>query len=153
MGQMMAAHPDNASINTGNESAANTLSSPDTDQVTSDVDALLTNCSNQYCVSDEEYIDMIRDYIWPDNFEWCIIAMYVVVFIVGVIGNGLVIYVVWSDRRMRTVTNLFIVNLSVADFLVVVVCLPPTVLGDVTETWFMGNVMCKIVLYIQVWFC
>jgi len=116
----------------------------------SSAEAAAANCSNTYCVSDEEYLDMIRDYVRPDRFEWCIIALYVVVFIVGVFGNGLVVYVVWFDRRMRTVTNLFIVNLSLADFFVVVVCLPPTVLGDVTETWFMGNVMCKIVLYVQV---
>jgi hypothetical protein len=110
----------------------------------------LSNCSNSYCVSDEEYVDMIREFIRPDAFEWCLIALYIVVFIVGVVGNLLVVYVVWYDRRMRTVTNLFIVNLSIADFLVVVVCMPPTVLGDVTETWYMGNVMCKVVQYLQV---
>ena len=108
------------------------------------------NCSNQYCVSVEEYLDMIHDYIRPDTFEWCIIALYLIVFVIGVVGNGLVVYVVLFDRRMRNVTNLFIVNLSIGDFLVVIVCLPPTVLGDVTETWFMGSVMCKIVHYVQV---
>lgn len=34
----------------------------------------LANCSNSYCVSDEEYIDMIRDYIQPNTFEWYAIA-------------------------------------------------------------------------------
>lgn len=42
------------------------------------------------------------------------------------------------------------VNLAVADFMVCFICLPPTVLDDVTETWFMGSVMCKIVKYLQV---
>lgn len=51
---------------------------------------------------------------------------------------------------MRTVTNYFIVNLAVADFLVILICLPPTVLWDVTDTWFMGTLACKIVLYLQV---
>ena len=51
---------------------------------------------------------------------------------------------------MRTVTNYFIVNLALADFMVCLICLPPTVIGDVTETWYMGNVMCKIVQYLQV---
>lgn len=53
---------------------------------------------------------------------------------------------------MRTVTNIFIVNLAVADFFVILFCLPPTVVWDVTETWFMGEVMCKVVLYFQVRF-
>ncbi|KAH0821636.1 hypothetical protein GEV33_001155 [Tenebrio molitor] len=51
---------------------------------------------------------------------------------------------------MRTVTNYFIVNLAVADFLVILFCLPPSVVWDVTITWFFGVAMCKIVLYLQV---
>lgn len=51
---------------------------------------------------------------------------------------------------MRTVTNIFIVNLAVADFLVILFCLPPTVVWDVTMTWYFGETMCKVVLYFQV---
>jgi 7 transmembrane receptor (rhodopsin family) len=51
---------------------------------------------------------------------------------------------------MRTVTNIFIVNLAVADFFVILLCLPPTVVWDVTETWFLGEVPCKVVIYFQV---
>lgn len=45
---------------------------------------------------------------------------YVIVFIVGLIGNSFVIAVVLRSPRMRTVTNFFIVNLAVADILVIV---------------------------------
>lgn len=51
---------------------------------------------------------------------------------------------------MRTVTNIFIVNLAVADFFVILLCLPPTVVWDVTETWFLGETLCKVVPYFQV---
>lgn len=51
---------------------------------------------------------------------------------------------------MRTVTNIFIVNLAVADFFVILLCLPPTVVWDVTETWFLGELACKVVIYFQV---
>ena len=108
------------------------------------------NCTNDYCVSEEEYMDMIASYIWPNPFEWGLISMYMIVFIVGLVGNFLVCLAVWRNHHMRTVTNYFIVNLAIADFLVILICLPPTVLGDVTETWFMGKVMCKIVKYLQV---
>ncbi|KAJ2940889.1 hypothetical protein O0L34_g10148 [Tuta absoluta] len=50
---------------------------------------------------------------------------------------------------MRTVTNYFIVNLAIADFMVLLFCLPPTVLWDVTETWFLGDTLCKVLLYFQ----
>jgi hypothetical protein len=50
----------------------------------------------------------------------------------------------------RTVTNMFIMNLAAADLLVLVFCLPATVIQDVTKTWFFGLVLCKFVNYIQV---
>lgn len=68
------------------------------------------------------------------------------------IGNALVCLAVYTNHSMRTVTNIFIVNLAVADFFVILLCLPPTVVWDVTETWFLGEVLCKVVTYFQVGF-
>lgn len=68
------------------------------------------------------------------------------------IGNILVCIAVYANATMRTVTNIFIVNLAIADLLVIILCLPPTVIWDVTETWFLGEAMCKIILYLQVSF-
>lgn len=107
------------------------------------------NCSNDYCVSYEDYVDMIVDYIFPSKVEWFFIGLHAVVFVGGLVGNALVCVAVYCNHTMRTVTNYFIVNLAVADFLVILVCLPPTVIWDVTETWFMGTALCKIVLYFQ----
>ena len=108
------------------------------------------NCTNDYCVSDEEYLDMIQDFIFPDWFEWILIVMYFYVFVMGLVGNFFVCFAVVRNRHMRTITNYFIVNLAAADFLVILICLPPTVLEDVTETWYMGKIMCKTVKYLQV---
>lgn len=51
---------------------------------------------------------------------------------------------------MRTVTNYFIVNLSLADVLVTITCLPATLVVDITETWFFGQPLCKVIPYLQV---
>nr|XP_018905595.1 PREDICTED: orexin receptor type 1-like isoform X1 [Bemisia tabaci] len=106
-------------------------------------------CNNEYCLPDDEYVDRIKDYIAPSPFEWVLIFMHMCVFVVGLVGNALVCVAVYRNRAMRTITNYFIVNLAVADFMVILFCLPPTVVWDVTETWFMGTALCKIVLYIQ----
>ncbi|XP_019619556.1 PREDICTED: orexin receptor type 2-like [Branchiostoma belcheri] len=50
---------------------------------------------------------------------------------------------------MRTVTNYFIVNLSAGDLLVTIICLPPTLVVDIMETWFFGETMCKVFSYMQ----
>lgn len=56
---------------------------------------------------------------------------YILVFVVGLIGNSFVIAVVYRSPRMRTVTNFFIVNLAVADVLVIVFCLPATLMSNI----------------------
>lgn len=45
-------------------------------------------------------------------------------------GNSCVVAVVVRSPRMRTVTNYFIVNLALADILVLVFCLPATLLAN-----------------------
>ncbi|KAK0161478.1 hypothetical protein PV327_009944 [Microctonus hyperodae] len=74
----------------------------------------------------------------PDRFYRHNVAMtavycvaYMFVFVVGLVGNSFVIAVVYRSPRMRTVTNFFIVNLAVADVLVIVFCLPATLVGNI----------------------
>ncbi|KAE8739796.1 hypothetical protein FOCC_FOCC014688, partial [Frankliniella occidentalis] len=107
------------------------------------------NCSNDYCLPDDEYLDLIETYVFPTTYEWLLIALHAAVFCIGLVGNALVCAAVYRNPGMRTVTNYFLVNLAVADFLVILLCLPPTVAWDVTETWFMGMALCKVVLYFQ----
>lgn len=90
------------------------------------------------------------DFIHPRSWTWALIFFHCVVFVVGLVGNCLVCVAVYRNHTMRTVTNYFIVNLAVADFLVILFCLPPSVVWDVTSTWWFGTAMCKIVLYLQV---
>ncbi|KAL4717450.1 hypothetical protein ACJJTC_000599 [Scirpophaga incertulas] len=127
------------------------------DQADTTDDYDIYNFTEEPCVGDpefcnmtkEEYMDMLNEYIFPHPYEWVLIATHAIVFVIGLIGNALVCIAVYRNHSMRTVTNYFIVNLAVADFMVILICLPPTVLWDVTETWFFGTAMCRIVLYFQ----
>jgi hypothetical protein len=111
---------------------------------------IVDNCTNDYCMPDEDYLLLMENHIFPTTYEWLMIALNAVVFVVGLVGNALVCVAVYRNHSMRTVTNYFIVNLAVADFMVIFFCLPPTVVWDVTETWFLGTALCKIVVYFQV---
>lgn len=51
---------------------------------------------------------MILSYVKPTPFEWILIMVYLVVFVVGIGGNFLVCFAVWKNHSMRTVTNYFI---------------------------------------------
>uniref|UniRef100_A0A7M4EV57 Hypocretin receptor 2 n=1 Tax=Crocodylus porosus TaxID=8502 RepID=A0A7M4EV57_CROPO len=147
---------------------------------------------------DEEFLRYLwKEYLHPREYEWVLIAGYIIVFFVALIGNVLelvttynpkntlekimrgqrsstgmpelqkrgpvtgktyqlyawthvfVCVAVWKNHHMRTVTNYFIVNLSLADVLVTITCLPATLVVDITETWFFGQTLCKVIPYLQ----
>ncbi|KAJ3642382.1 hypothetical protein Zmor_025176 [Zophobas morio] len=68
--------------------------------------------------------------------------LFAVVCLVGLVGNTLVIYVVIRFSKMQTVTNMYIVNLAIADecFLIGIPFLIVTMLN---EQWIFGNAACK----------
>ncbi|XP_076758934.1 SIFamide receptor [Xylocopa sonorina] len=108
----------------------------------------LLNASKTVNLSTAEQIpDRLYRHSMAMSAVYCV--AYVLVFVVGLIGNSFVIAVVYRSPRMRTVTNFFIVNLAVADVLVIVFCLPATLMSNIFVPWFLGWFMCKAVAYIQ----
>lgn len=74
-----------------------------------------------------EYTQLLR-HSSTISIIFCVV--YMMVFVVGLIGNLFVISVVFRVPRMRTVTNLFIANLAIADVLVIVFCVPATLMSN-----------------------
>lgn len=60
-----------------------------------------------------------------------LISAYALVLIVGIVGNVMVGCVLVFRPNMRTVTNLFILNLAIADLFVVLFCVAPTLLSNI----------------------
>lgn len=54
-----------------------------------------------------------------------------------------------SFFSIYSVTNYFLVNLSVADLLVTLVCMPMAMSQQVSVIWFYGLFMCKFSAYLQ----
>ena len=70
--------------------------------------------------------------------------LYTIIFWVGIVGNILVVVVISCSRRMKTTVNMYLLNLCIADTLVIMVCMP-TALADIftKEVWLFGEFMCK----------
>jgi hypocretin (orexin) receptor 2 len=85
----------------------------------------------------------------PNLFEYFLIFFGLCIFLIGIIGNLLVILVIVKNVHMRSITNIFIGNLAIGDFCVVLMCLPATLITDITGNWWFGKTMCKIIPYIQ----
>lgn len=88
--------------------------------------------------------------VYMQHMTVILVCLHASVFVTGLVGNALVCLSVLRNKSLQTVTNYYIVNLALADFLVILICLPPTVYWDLTLTWNFGLILCKLVLYLQV---
>ncbi|XP_036739234.2 C-C chemokine receptor type 9 [Manis pentadactyla] len=69
--------------------------------------------------------------------------LYWLVFIVGAVGNSLVILVYWYCTRVKTMTDMFLLNLAIADLLFLVT-LPFWAIAA-ADQWKFQTFMCKVV--------
>ena len=76
------------------------------------------------------------------------IFSFVCIFVIGFVGN-LLTMIAARRRRLRTVTNLFIANLSLADFAISLVSIPINIGQASVGHWFYGYTLCKAVPYLQ----
>ncbi|XP_037532387.1 cholecystokinin receptor type A [Nematolebias whitei] len=75
------------------------------------------------------------------------IILYSLIFLLSVLGNSLIIAVLVRNRRMRTVTNLFLLSLAVSDLMVSLVCIPFTFIPNLMRDFIFGTGICKLVMY------
>ena len=70
--------------------------------------------------------------------------MYVAIFVLGILGNIVVIAVVWYGRNIRCSVNMYLVNLCVADLLLLLICMPPALVElHAKDVWYFGEFLCK----------
>ncbi|XP_053660534.1 prolactin-releasing peptide receptor [Anopheles marshallii] len=72
-------------------------------------------------------------------------VLYSSIFVLGVFGNVLVCYVVFRNKAMQTVTNLFITNLALSDILLCVLAVPFTPSYTFMRRWVFGKLLCHTV--------
>ncbi|KAG7495584.1 cholecystokinin receptor type A [Solea senegalensis] len=75
------------------------------------------------------------------------IVLYSLIFLLSVLGNSLIIAVLVRNRRMRTVTNLFLLSLAISDLMVSLVCIPFTLIPNLMRDFIFGAGICKLVMY------
>ncbi|XP_023998347.1 cholecystokinin receptor type A-like [Salvelinus sp. IW2-2015] len=75
------------------------------------------------------------------------IFLYSLIFLVSVLGNSLIIAVLVRNRRMRTVTNLFLLSLAASDLMLCLFCMPFTLIPNLMRDFVFGSGICKVAMY------
>ncbi|XP_055842952.1 cholecystokinin receptor type A-like isoform X2 [Episyrphus balteatus] len=77
------------------------------------------------------------------------IPCYTIILLLSVVGNLLVISTLVQNRRMRTITNVFLLNLAISDILLGVLCMPVTLVGTLLRHFIFGEFLCKLIPFLQ----
>ena len=78
----------------------------------------------------------------PEYIAWTSLVLCSIILFVGILGNLLVIIVILTSKVLRSSTNLFLLNLSIADLLVLAICTSSSLVEIVTRSdkWILGKV-------------
>ncbi|XP_042866741.1 allatostatin-A receptor-like [Penaeus japonicus] len=80
-------------------------------------------------------------------FFYLYITTYVITLFFGIMGNVAVIVLMAGDRKSRNTTNMFLVSLSMADLLMLVLCVPLETVYFFVVLWDSGGAACKMANY------
>lgn len=100
-------------------------------------------------LDNDEIAKVILDSQWQLHKNIVLVTLYVPLLVLAAVANILVIIVVVRYHYMRSVTNYFLVNLSVADLLVTLICMPAAISQAVIKLWLYGEFMCRVTFYLQ----
>lgn len=76
-------------------------------------------------------------------------VIFFVIFLVGTVGNGTLIYIVARNKDMRSTPNIFIVSLATGDLLLVLASVPFTATYYSFNWWPYGLAICKLNEFLQ----
>uniref|UniRef100_A0A667Y373 Pyroglutamylated RF-amide peptide receptor n=1 Tax=Myripristis murdjan TaxID=586833 RepID=A0A667Y373_9TELE len=132
--------------------AASTESGQASTKITPEV---LQEMLQYYNLTRQEFIDSynIQPLVYipelPYSAKITFVIMYVVIFVLALVGNSLVVYTVVKKRTMQTATNIFICSLAVSDLLITFFCIPFTLLQNISSEWLGGVLVCKAIPFVQ----
>ena len=73
------------------------------------------------------------------RYEIAAFVLMWIIFVVGIIGNGLLVFSVLVNAPMRTIPNMFLASLSIGDFFLLIVSVPSRAIVFIFQEWPFGE--------------
>ncbi|XP_034829950.1 tachykinin-like peptides receptor 99D isoform X1 [Maniola hyperantus] len=106
--------------------------------------------SNKYVNTTRNITEVYQSFILPWWRQVLWTALFAGMVVVATVGNLVVIWIVLANKRMRSVTNYFLVNLSVADAMVSTLNVTFNFTYMLYSDWPFGHFYCKFCQFIAV---
>lgn len=97
------------------------------------------NTSSTLCESTSNYIPYNKR---PETY--IVPLIFGLIFVIGFIGNGLILIIFLRHKSMRTIPNTYIISLSIGDLLKISGALPFLSTIYTFESWPYGEFLCKL---------
>ncbi|KAI1238699.1 Neuropeptide FF receptor 2, partial [Lamprotornis superbus] len=97
-----------------------------------------------YWEGNVSYVDF---YLHQPSVAAVFITSYLLIFLLCMVGNVGVCFIILWSKHMHTVTNLFILNLAVSDLLVGLFCMPTTLLDSIIAGWPFGSLVFRCIVH------
>ncbi|XP_016012148.2 C-X-C chemokine receptor type 2 [Rousettus aegyptiacus] len=79
--------------------------------------------------------------------KYAVVVIYALVFLLSLLGNSLVMLVILNGRVSRSVTDVYLLNLAIADLLFALTL--PIWASSKAKGWIFGTPLCKIVSFLK----
>lgn len=87
---------------------------------------------------------------FPLHFRILKLSLYGIIFVTSLVANVLVCTVILRRKKMKTVTNYFILNLAMSDLTLTCICIPFDIpVQELHHSWPYGSILCKILYPMQ----
>ncbi|XP_069686164.1 uncharacterized protein [Periplaneta americana] len=83
----------------------------------------------------------LQEYVQP--------AVQGIIFFVGIVGNGALLFIFGKHASMRTAANLMLINLAVVDTLNLIVNIPAFYFYALSSAWSHGPLLCKAYKFLR----
>ncbi|XP_063192271.1 melanopsin-like [Chroicocephalus ridibundus] len=80
----------------------------------------------------------------PDHVLYTVGTCVLIIGSIGIIGNLLVLYAFYSNKKLRTPQNYFIMNLAASDFLMSASQAPMCFVNSLHGEWILGDIGCDL---------
>ena len=98
--------------------------------------------------------ECLPDSSHPPTWQLLLPGLLLAAFnVVVLVGNSLVIMSVFTCKKLRTITNTYIVSLAFSDLFLGILVLPFSGTKEVLTEWPFGKIWCDMWLAIDVWLC